>query len=300
MLLISGLIQYGLGNWVEVAEHVGTRTKEECEKHYLEIYLAVGDGPDVKRVSEPYGMDVDGDEKPRDYMPPMEKEFHVDPDEFQQRKKARIEEMRKPHAISNAAAPLVSAPTNHEVGGFMPGRLEFEYEVENDAEMAVKDMEFGLVFKYGGDEQPQAKVTRPLEEEGDDEEEEDEDDEDDDEEETKPKDEVKVEPGEESEGKKRRKSDTVLDPPQDVEDDDELEIKLAMLDIYFSKLDKREAAKDIIFDRALTEHKRVSESIVTPNFRFSQTRGSDRKRSESWYSATRCLQSCRRRKTLKL
>lgn len=264
-MLISGLIQYGLGNWAEVAEHVGTRTKEECEKHYLEVYLGVGDGPECKRDDD---MDIDGTpDQYRIYMPPMARRIVVDTDDFQRKKKARIEEMRKPHALPASTAPLVSAPTNHEVGGFMPGRLEFEHELENEAELTVKDMEFGLVFKYGGDEQPQAKVTRPVEEE---EEEEDEEGEDGDED-VKPKKEdidvkVKVEEEddddedeeEEEDNPKKRKAEVILDPPQDLEDEDELEIKLAMLDIYFSKLDKRESAKDIIFDRALTEHKRVS------------------------------------------
>lgn len=39
LLLITGLQQYGLGNWQDVAEHVGTRYKEECEKHYLDTYI---------------------------------------------------------------------------------------------------------------------------------------------------------------------------------------------------------------------------------------------------------------------
>jgi len=38
-LLISGLQTYGLGNWAEVADYVGTRLKEDCEKHYTETYL---------------------------------------------------------------------------------------------------------------------------------------------------------------------------------------------------------------------------------------------------------------------
>jgi transcriptional adapter 2-alpha len=282
LLLISGLIQYGLGNWVEVSEHVGTRTRDDCERHYLEIYLGEGNGEEAKKVEE--GMSADGAGKANYpiYMPPMDRTFLVDPNEFQQRKKARIEDMRRPHSIPPAAAPLVSAPTNHEVGGFMPGRLEFEHEVENDAEMAVKDLEFGLVFKYAGDEQPQAKITRPLEEEGDEEEDDDDDagskakTEDDD-------DDVKVEPGDEDDddapkSKKRKKSEANLDPPQDVEDEDELEIKLALLEIYFSKLDKREGAKDLIFDRALTEHKRVSciDSTITdmtdPGQRTTETK----------------------------
>lgn len=263
LLLISGLILHGLGNWIEVADHVGTRTKEECEKHYLEVYLGVGDGPEVKRDEEmPHGEP--DDEKFNTFMPPMDRTFDIDPDEFQARKKARVEEMRKPVALppADAMAPLVSAPTNHEVGGFMPGRLEFESELENDAELAVKDFEFGLVFKYGGDEQPQAKVTKPVDEEGEEEEEEEDED-------VKPKkeeqDQVKVEPeddngseDESAKGKKRKRNEKASDPPIEVEDEEELEIKLALLDIYFSKLDKRESAKDLIFERALTEHKRVS------------------------------------------
>jgi transcriptional adapter 2-alpha len=155
----------------------------------------------------------------------------------------------------------------------MPGRLEFEHEVDNDAELVVKDFEFGLVYKYGGDEQPEAKVTAPLEEE---EEGEDEDEEEATKTNAKVKQEevrVKEEPSdlpmlagpskqsgsvsptkkETADGKGKEKAE----PGPDVEDEDELEVKLALLDIYFSKLDKREEAKDLIFDRGLTEYKKV-------------------------------------------
>ncbi|KAK4687393.1 transcriptional adapter 2-alpha, partial [Tremellales sp. Uapishka_1] len=280
LLLISGLIMNGLGNWAEAAEHVGTRTKEECERHYLETYL----------VDEPEGekpIEVDGEENPRkrrrEFMPPMDKTFDIDPDEFQARKKARIEEMRKPHALPAPAslAPLVSAPTNHEVAGFMPGRLEFEHEVENEAEMAVKDMEFGLVFKYGGDEQPQAVVTQTAGEEEEDTEEKGAEEEDEDGEGgggvVKVKEEqvdVKMEPIDapkasgsrsprsssppaDDEKKKKGKGKAKAEPTVVIEDEDELEIKLAMMEIYFSKLDKREEAKELIFDRGLTEHKKI-------------------------------------------
>lgn len=30
---------YGLGNWAEVAEHVGTKNKEQCINHYTNVYL---------------------------------------------------------------------------------------------------------------------------------------------------------------------------------------------------------------------------------------------------------------------
>lgn len=54
LLLISGLILNGLGNWAEAAGHVGTRTKEECERHYLEVFLGVGEA-EMKEN----GMEVD-------------------------------------------------------------------------------------------------------------------------------------------------------------------------------------------------------------------------------------------------
>ncbi|GER48270.1 transcriptional adapter ADA2 [Striga asiatica] len=39
MLLLEGLEMYGLGNWNEVAEHVGTKNKSQCIDHYDKIYM---------------------------------------------------------------------------------------------------------------------------------------------------------------------------------------------------------------------------------------------------------------------
>ncbi|GFP84885.1 transcriptional adapter ada2, partial [Phtheirospermum japonicum] len=39
MLLLEGLEMYGLGNWNEVAEHVGTKTKLQCIDHYDKIFM---------------------------------------------------------------------------------------------------------------------------------------------------------------------------------------------------------------------------------------------------------------------
>lgn len=158
----------------------------------------------------------------------------------------------------------------------MPGRLEFEHEVENDAEVAVKDFDFGLVWKYGGDDQPEAKISAPKGEEEAGGGEDDEEDKDDAEskaatDDVKVKDEPMEDPPEAStsringhastsptaDSSKRDKGKQKEQIP-DIEDEDELEVKLTLLDVYFSKLDKREEAKDTIFDRGLTEHKRVS------------------------------------------
>ncbi|KAL2475777.1 Transcriptional adapter ADA2b [Abeliophyllum distichum] len=39
MLLLEGIEMYGMGNWAEVAEHVGTKAKEVCIEHYRNAYL---------------------------------------------------------------------------------------------------------------------------------------------------------------------------------------------------------------------------------------------------------------------
>ncbi|KAJ8568604.1 hypothetical protein K7X08_028137 [Anisodus acutangulus] len=39
MLLLEGMEMYGLANWAEVAEHVGTKSKSQCIDHYKSIYI---------------------------------------------------------------------------------------------------------------------------------------------------------------------------------------------------------------------------------------------------------------------
>lgn len=76
----------------------------------------------------------------------MELAQEISREDFQARKKRRIEERRE--AQKNAAPlppktkPTASVPSCHEVQGYMPGRLEFETEHANDAEEAVQLMQF--------------------------------------------------------------------------------------------------------------------------------------------------------------
>ncbi|KAJ1921426.1 Transcriptional adapter ada2 [Mycoemilia scoparia] len=113
LLLIEGLMQFGMGNWAQAAEHVGTKTKEECEEHYLETYVNSEDWP----------------------LPDINKDFsHIAIAQSSNKK-------MKPSTPSRSK-PLSSQPTNHEIAGYMPGRVEFETEYENDAEQHIKDMTF--------------------------------------------------------------------------------------------------------------------------------------------------------------
>lgn len=76
----------------------------------------------------------------------MELAQEISREEFQARKKRRIEERRE--AQKNApplppkTKPTASVPSCHEISGYMPGRLEFETEYANEAEEAVQLMQF--------------------------------------------------------------------------------------------------------------------------------------------------------------
>ncbi|XP_072951304.1 transcriptional adapter ADA2 isoform X2 [Typha angustifolia] len=53
ILLLEGIEMYGLGNWTEVADHVGTKSKEQCIDHYTTAYMnsPCYPLPDMSRVN---------------------------------------------------------------------------------------------------------------------------------------------------------------------------------------------------------------------------------------------------------
>lgn len=201
LLLVEGAEMYGLGNWADMAEYVGARTKEECEQHYQAIYLRSPTYP----------------------LPDTAVQLNISQDTFQARKKRRLEHVQAQPLILPPPKPMASAPTCHEIAGFMPGRLEYETEYENEAESLVKDMEFGKVYLFGGDEQPAAVEEPVVEKPG-----------------------VKDEAGEE-----------VKEPKVLEENEGELQLKLAVLDMFNERYDRRMAAKEVIFDRGLMNYKTV-------------------------------------------
>lgn len=119
LLLIQGCETYGLGNWQDIADHIGSRSKEEVAAHYMRVFIDTPTYP----------------------LPDMTKEFDILPEDFLQQRKKRMEERKKmPLPSKTKAAP--SVPLCHEIQGYMPGRLEFDHEAENDAEVPIKDMIF--------------------------------------------------------------------------------------------------------------------------------------------------------------
>ncbi|KAL0076687.1 Homeodomain-like DNA binding domain-containing transcription factor [Phycomyces blakesleeanus] len=132
LLLIEAAEKNGIGNWQTIAEVVGTKTKEECEQHYLDVYVASPHWP----------------------LPRMNLTFEeASEDEWREQKRIRLERSRAtipggtttkpaPPPPSNNNKPITSGPAYHEIQGYMPRRFEFETEYENEAEQSVKDMVF--------------------------------------------------------------------------------------------------------------------------------------------------------------
>lgn len=121
LLLLEAVESNGVGNWQDVAEQLGSRTPSECRDHFLEVYL--------------------GAEQPPRALPATAITQSIASLRTARTKRPRPALTSSDEAISAQPTPQ-SVPANHEIVGFMPLRGEFETEWENDAELAIKDLQF--------------------------------------------------------------------------------------------------------------------------------------------------------------
>ena len=209
----------------------------------------------------------------------MDVDFDIDPEEFQQRKRRRMSAMNNAVPTPPKVAPT-SAPGVHEVATFLPGRLEFEHELDNEAEELVKDLEFGICLTYGGDQimedenDADVKARAQMLEErkstddnrfmsqpptngangyvnghgsinGDT---------------SRPHSVVKSEEpsgsDQQTTGEDDPNAEEPMQPPP-FETEDSLAFKLMMIEMYNQRVAKRHEAKAVIFNRGLLEYKKV-------------------------------------------
>ncbi len=193
----------------------------------------------------------------------MDLTFNVDPEIFHERKRRRITAMNNHEPPPPKTAPT-SMPGIHEITGFLPGRLEFEHELDNEAEDLVKDLEFGFVSDFGGEEMvedendPDVKARQKWEEDK----------------------RLGILPGQRAgslpvvvngyhangDMKKLKSEDVSVNvdedadeptQPQPYETHDSIAFKLTLLESYFQRVDKRHEAKALIFERGLLDYKKV-------------------------------------------
>jgi len=67
ILLLEAIEIYGLGNWTEVAEHVGTKTKLQCHQHYFDCYVnsETTPLPDMSKILGPKYTKEEPNEEPK-------------------------------------------------------------------------------------------------------------------------------------------------------------------------------------------------------------------------------------------
>lgn len=247
-MLLEGLLMHGMGNWLAVSEYMGSRTKADVEAHYLKYYINSSRWPEPvwpAQLRTPHISLINPFQEMAEDIPVS------NPEEMRAKKRRRIEYLTVNPPLPPAPVQN-SGPTSHEIAGYMPGRLEFEHEAENDAEELIKDIEFGIVRAFGGDEQVQdpADVARRLEA-------------------------VKQRQEAAKTLPKMDPNGTLRNTPIDLkEDDDEskdelppmpdaietresVNTKLALLHAYGDRLDKREHAKALLLDRGLLEARKV-------------------------------------------
>jgi transcriptional adapter 2-alpha len=194
-----------------------------------------------------------------------------------------------------------SAPGVHEIATFLPGRLEFEHELDNEAEDLVKDLEFGMCYAWDGDQivedenDADIRARSRMQEErksldssrngsqlppkgvngivsanghhpmnGDSH--------------------VKSEePSAEQQGSSEddaNAEEATLPPPFETEDS--LAFKLTLLEMYNQRVDKRREAKAIMYQRGLLEYKKVRQCAyactLIANSLFFQMQAAEKKR----------------------
>ncbi|KAK9681425.1 hypothetical protein RND81_10G001200 [Saponaria officinalis] len=162
ILLLEGLEMYGLGNWAEVAEHVGTKNKEQCISHYRSVYLnsPCFPLPDMTHVVGKNRNDLlamakeNNDEKKG--SAPFDDHFLKEDPPFSP-SMVKVDDLQKggpsSRFIQNTDSlvernPIGKKPPKEEdsslvsLSGYNPKRREFDPEYDVDAEQLLADMEF--------------------------------------------------------------------------------------------------------------------------------------------------------------
>lgn len=120
LLLLEGIEMVGMGNWKDIAEHVGTKSEKKCEAHYMGAYLRTPD------------------RMPRFLDDPQDDSILTTPSDASNATSATSAALPS----AQASAPLLKPSTVSELAGYMPLRGDFDVEYENEAELIVADMEF--------------------------------------------------------------------------------------------------------------------------------------------------------------
>ncbi|KAJ8905940.1 hypothetical protein NDN08_002441 [Rhodosorus marinus] len=118
LLLLDALLDYGVGNWEEVAEVVGTKTRDECSEHYETVYMEADTFPLRRDIGRKKATG--------------ERKAEV--------KEARVEQLGEPLDGSTDSTKHGKLGVHHELSGYYPNRQDFDVEWDDSAEAYLADM----------------------------------------------------------------------------------------------------------------------------------------------------------------
>uniref|UniRef100_A0A2K6S579 Transcriptional adapter 2-alpha n=1 Tax=Saimiri boliviensis boliviensis TaxID=39432 RepID=A0A2K6S579_SAIBB len=112
MALLEAVMDCGFGNWQDVANQMCTKTKEECEKHYMKHF-----------INNPL--------------------FASTLLNLKQAEEAKTADTAIPfHSTDDPPRPTFDSLLSRDMAGYMPARADFIEEFDNYAEWDLRDIDF--------------------------------------------------------------------------------------------------------------------------------------------------------------
>lgn len=120
-LLLESIEMFGLGNWEDIANHVATKSEEECMHHYFDVYVT--DRPDLTPDLNSIRSREEG---------------------LEMAAKRRNAETEAWSSLPQVSIALKSSGSHSTIdsAGYMPLRGDFDIEYNNGAERHMKDIAF--------------------------------------------------------------------------------------------------------------------------------------------------------------
>ncbi|KAJ3445866.1 transcriptional adapter 2-alpha [Anaeramoeba flamelloides] len=142
--LLEGLERSGLGNWEDVSKVVETKTKEECQQHFEQVYLKSRTFPFPSNSTILSSINKNSKISPRKRNHSQEiesnKKLILSTDKHEERIKKKNSFKKKKKKKKKNLKPRAKSKMNFgDLNGFMPKREDFELLYENDSE---KNIEF--------------------------------------------------------------------------------------------------------------------------------------------------------------
>lgn len=140
LLLLDGIKLFGMGNWKDIADYIGTKSEKKCEAHYMNAYLSQEDqlpqflddtcgSQQVDHVNQSEHRDARASSVEEEAPSTPVKKMKNDQEEGKQ-------------VRTNTGTTPVKQMVGTELAGYMPLRGDFDVEYDNDAEVILSDMEF--------------------------------------------------------------------------------------------------------------------------------------------------------------